>query len=142
MTSNNNIVGTMTIQDAVAHWSELQNEHLERWAETFLVPLQDLHIGHVRTYQKERGGEVIAAQVDIEVAALRDLLKQAGLGSEIARSYQPLCEAEIFTDSEIAALPEPVRKYIDKLKQEVSHLRIENDRMKNQIRKTNWGRSQ
>jgi hypothetical protein len=60
MTSNNEIVGTMTIQDAAAHWSDPQNEHLKRWAETFLVPLQDLHIGHVRTYQKERSGEVVA----------------------------------------------------------------------------------
>ncbi len=141
MPSNNEIVGTMTIHDAAAHLSAPQIEHLKHWAETFLVPLQDLHIGHVLTYQKERGREVIASQVDVEVAALFDLLKQIGLGDEIARSYQPLCETEMPTSADIASLPEPVRKYIGELKQEVSHLRTENERMKNQIRKTNWGRS-
>lgn len=141
MTSNSEIVGTMTIQDAAALWSDPQNEHLKRWAETFRVPLQDLHIGHVRTYQKERSGEVIASQVDIEVTALLDLLKQIGLGDEITRSYRPLCETEILTSAEIASIPEPVLKYIANLKEEISHLRTENERMKNQIRKTNWGRS-
>lgn len=141
MTSNNEILGTMTIQVAAAHWSDPQNESLKHWAETFQVPLQDLHIGHVRTYQQERDGKVIASQIDIEVAALLALLKQIGLGDEIAHLYQPLSEAGMLTPVEIAGLSEPVRKYIGNLKQEISHLRTENERMKNQIRKTNWGRS-
>lgn len=90
MTSKNEIVGTMTIHEAAAHWSDPPKNYLVRWAETFLVPLRDLHIVHARTHQKEHSGEAIASQVEIEVAALLDLLKQTGLGEEIARVYRPL----------------------------------------------------
>lgn len=139
--SDNEIAGTMTIREAAAHWSDPRSEQLKRWAETFGVLLQDLHLGHVRTYQKDRGEEAPASQVDAEIDALLALLKQIGLGDEIERYYQPLGEAGELTPAEINALPEPARKYIDKLKQELSNLRAESARMKNQIRKTNWGRS-
>jgi hypothetical protein len=91
--------------------------------------------------KKERDGKVIASQIDIEVAALLALLKQIGLGDEIAHVYQPLSKAGMLTSVEIDALSEPVRKYIGDLKEEISHLLTENERMKNQIRKTNWDRS-
>jgi hypothetical protein len=140
-TTNKSIVGTMTIREAAATWSDPQSEYLKRWAETFGVRLQDLHPGHVRTYQLDRGKEATASQVDREIDALLALLKQVGLGDEIERYYQPLGEAGEITQAEFNALPEPVRKYIDKLKQETLDLQAQNGRMEDRIRRTNWGRS-
>lgn len=139
--SKNEIVGTMTIQEAVAHWSDPRNVELKRWAETCDVSLQDLHFSHVRTYQKARGEEATSLQVDAEIDALLALLKQIGRGDEIERCYQPLRGTGELTPAEISALSEQARKYIEKLKREISDLQAENGRMKNQIRKTNWGRS-
>jgi hypothetical protein len=139
--SSDGIIATMTIGEAAALWSDPRKEHLRRWAETFGVPLQELHPGHVATYQKDRGEETIAAQVDVEVEALLALLKQVGLGGEIERYNQPLGETGELTQAEITALPEAVRKYIDRLKREISELEAEKERMSNRIRRTNWGRS-
>jgi hypothetical protein len=127
--SSDGIIATMTIAEAAALWSDPQKEHLRRWAKTFGVPLQELHPGHVATYQKDRGKETTAAQVDVEVEALLALLKQIGLGTRE------------LTQAEITALPEAVRKYIDRLKREISELEAEKERMSNRIRRTNWGRS-
>jgi hypothetical protein len=140
-TTNGSIVGTMTIREAAASWSDPRSEHLKRWAETFGVRLQDLHPGHIRTYQLDRGQERTASQVDSEIDALLRLLKQAGLGDEFARYYQPLGEAGEITQAEFNALPEPVRQYIDKLKKEILDLQAQNGRMEDRIRRTNWGRS-
>jgi hypothetical protein len=137
----NRIVGTMTIREAAALWSDPRRQHLKRWAETFGVPLQDLHPGHVVTFQKDRGEETTSAQVDTEVAALLTLLKQIGLGGEIERRNRPLSEAGEITPAEIRALPEPAQRYIERLKQEISDLESANDRMESRIRRTNWGRS-
>jgi hypothetical protein len=52
--TNDKIVGTMTIREAAAHWSDPRKGHLKRWAETFGVSLQELHPGHVVTCQKDR----------------------------------------------------------------------------------------
>lgn len=139
--SSDGIIATMTIAEAAALWSDPQKEHLRRWAETFGVPLQELHPGHVATYQKDRGKETTAAQVDVEVEALLALLKQIGLGSEIERYNRSLGETRELTQAEITALPEAVRKYIDRLKREISELEAEKERMSNRIRRTNWGRS-
>ncbi len=139
--TNDKIVGTMTIREAAAHWSDPRKDHLKRWAETFGVPLQELHPGHVVTYQKDRGEETTASQVDTEVEALLALLKQVGLGGEIERYNRLLAETAELTPAEIRALPEPVRRYIDKLKQEISDLEAANDQMESRIRRTNWGRS-
>jgi hypothetical protein len=140
-TTNEEIVGTMTIREAAARWPDPRSEHLKRWAETFGVRLQDLHPGHVRTYQMDRGQEATASQVDSEIDALLALLKQVGLGDEIKRYYQPLGEAGEITQAEFNALPEPVRKYINKLKKEILDLHAQKGRMEDRIRRTNWGRS-
>jgi len=92
-------------------------------------------------YQRDRGKEATAAQVDAEIDALLALLKQIGLGEEIEHRYQPLGEAGELTEADVNALPEPVRKYIDKLRREISQLQAGKSRMENQIRKTNWGRA-
>jgi len=139
--TNDKIVGTMTIREAAAHWSDPRKDHLKRWAETFGVPLQELHPGHVVTYQKDRGEETTASQVDTEVEALLALLKQVGLGGEIERYNRLLAETAELTPAEIRALPEPARRYIDKLKQVISDLEAANDQMESRIRRTNWGRS-
>jgi len=138
---NEEIIGTMTIKEAAALWADPRREHLKRWGETFGVPLQELHPGHVVTYQKDRGEEATASQVDAEVGALLALLKQIGLGDEIERRNQSLGDAGEITIAEFNALPEPARKYIDKLRREVNSLKAGNDRLESRIRRTNWGRS-
>jgi hypothetical protein len=140
-TKKEEIVGTMTIKEAAANWEDPRCQHLKRWGETFGVPLQELHPGHVVTYQNDRGDETTAAQVDAEVSALLALLKQIGLGGEIERRNRSLSESGELTPAEIRALPEPVRKYIDKLKQGILELDAEMERMSNRIQRTNWGRS-
>jgi hypothetical protein len=140
-TKKEEIVGTMTIREAAALWADPRRNHLKRWAETFGVPLQELHPGHVVTYQKDRGEEATASQVDAEVESLVALLKQLGLGGEIDRYVRPLSESGELTPAEIRALPEPARKYIDKLKQEILELEAEKEQMSNRIRRTYWGRS-
>jgi hypothetical protein len=139
--SSDGIIATMTIGEAAALWSDPRKAHLRRWAETFGVPLQELHPGHVATYQKDRGAETVSAQVDLEVEALLALLKQIGLGGEIERYNRPLGDTGELTQAEMAALPEAVRKYIDRLKREISELEAEKERMSSRIRRTNWGRS-
>jgi hypothetical protein len=87
----------------------------------------------------DRGQEATASQVDSEIDALLALLKQVGLGDEIRRYYQPLGEAGEITQAEFNALPEPVRKYINKLKREILDLHAQKGRMEDRIRRTNWG---
>jgi len=140
-TKKEEIVGTMTIKEAAANWEDPRRQHLKRWGETFGVPLQELHPGHVVTYQNDRGDETTAAQVDAEVSALLALLKQIGLGGEIERRNRLLGDAGEITAAEFKALPETTRKYIEKLRQEIYNLQAGNDRMANRIRRTNWGRS-
>ncbi len=92
-TKKEEIIGTMTIREAAALWSDPRRNHLKRWAKTFGVPLQELHPGHVVTYQKDRGEEATASQVDAKVESLLALLKQLGLGGEIDRYNRPLSES-------------------------------------------------
>jgi hypothetical protein len=139
--SKDGISGTMTIEEAARLWSDPRKEHLHRWAETFGVPLQQLHPGHIVTYQKDRGEETNASQVDEEVGALLALLKELGLGDEIERFNRPLCASGGLTSAEIRALPERARKYIDELKEEIANLQARCGRMEDRIRRTNWGRS-
>jgi len=131
----------MTIREAAELWSDPRKVLLKRWGKTFGVTFAELHPGHFVTYQKDRGEETSSAEVDAEVAALLELLKELGLGSEVERYIRPLSETEELTPAEIRALPESVRKYIDKLKQEIADLGAANDRMESRIRRTNWGRS-
>ncbi len=139
-TKNEEIFGTMTIKEASPLWEDPRREQLKRWGETFGVPLQELHPGHVVTYQNDRGKETTAAQVDAEVSALLALLKQIGLGGEIERHNRLLANAGEITAFEFKALPETAQKYIERLRQEIHSLKAGNDRMANRIRRTNWGR--
>jgi len=139
--ANDKIVGTMTIREAAALWADPRREHLKRWGEAFGIPLQELHPLHAVTYPRDRGEEATASPVDAEVGALLALLKEIGLGAEIERYIRPLGETGELTPAEIRALPESARKYIDKLKQEISDLEAANDRMQSRIRRTNSGRS-
>ena len=68
--------------------------------------------------------------------------RQAALyRDEIERRNQSLGDAGEITIAEFNALPEPARKYIDKLRREVNGLKAGNDRLESRIRRTNWGRS-
>jgi hypothetical protein len=135
------IIGTMTIREAAERWSDPRSGLLKRWGETFGVQLQELHPGHVETYQKDRGEDVGSSQVDAEVGALLVLLKELGLGADIERYNHSLSESGELTTAEFRTLPEAVQKYIQRLKREVAELSASNERMKNRIRRTNWGRS-
>lgn len=139
--TDDRITGVMTIREAAELWSNPRSGLLKRWGETFGVQLHELHPGHVVTYQKDRGEEVETSQVDAEVAALLELLKELGLGADIERYNRPLGDTAELTPAEIRALPEAVQKYIEKLKREIADLSAANDRMENRIRRTNWGRS-
>jgi len=139
--TDTNIVDTMTIQEAAAVWTDQRRVHLRRWAETFEVPLKELHYGHVLTYLKDRGEETTSSEVDAEVEALLALLKEKGLGGEIERYIRPISETGELTAVEIRALPEAARKYTSKLKQQIADLQSTSARLENRIRRTNWGRS-
>jgi hypothetical protein len=140
-TSRTEIVGTMTVGEAVPNWPDPRSGHLKYWAEAFGVCLQDLHIGHIRTYQQERGTQVAGAQVDIEVDAVFALLKQIGLGDDILAHYQSFTQTGNLTPAEISSLSAPVRRYIDKLIREISELRSDSQRKTNWLQRMNWGRS-
>jgi|ERR1035437_3202027 hypothetical protein len=135
------IIGTMTIKEAASLWEDPRREHLEHLAEIVIERLQDLQPFHVLTYQRNRSDQVTASQVDAEIEALLALLKHIGLDNGFEGYYRSLGEQDELTRVDISALPEPIRKYVEKLKREISDLRAGSDRMENQIRRTNWGRS-
>jgi hypothetical protein len=56
----------------------------------FGIRLVDFHVGNVRTYQADRGGEVAAHTVGLAVDALLTLLKELNLGEEIERYFRHL----------------------------------------------------
>lgn len=139
--TDDKIVGTMTIGEAFPLWSDPRQELLNRWAETFGVPLKELHPGHVVTYQRDRGKETTSSRVDAEVGAVLALLRELGIGVEIERYNRPLSGAGELTPAELCAMPESVLKYIDNLKHEILNLQARCYRLENRIRRTNWGRS-
>jgi hypothetical protein len=52
------IVATMTVKEAAEYLAEPgKKKDLQRWAETFGIPLHEFHIGHIKTYQADRGQE-------------------------------------------------------------------------------------
>jgi len=81
------ILKTMTVREAAAIWEDPRRVHLQRWAETFSMALEEFHIGHVVTYEKNRLEEVRYSVMWTEVISLRALLKHAGLGQEIESHY-------------------------------------------------------
>lgn len=97
-------------------------------------------LGH-SLLQRERGEVATSSEIDAEIDALLALLATVGLGDEIRFHYRPLCQDGEITAAEIRALPEHARRYIETLQGRISELGAGNERMKNQIRRTNWGRS-
>jgi hypothetical protein len=130
----------MTIQAAAAIWDDPQRVHLGLWAQDFEVRLEELHPGHIATYEKARLAQVNYAVVWTEILALRALLKAAGIGEEIESIYTTPLDKVKLSAEELAGLPSRARGYIEYLEREISGLNAENDRMKGTIRKTNWGR--
>jgi hypothetical protein len=135
------ISGAMTIAEAATQWPDERREKLKLWVDKTGTRLQDLGIWHLQAYERERGEVATASEIDAEVDALLALLATIGLGDEVRLYYRPLCQEGQVTAAEIKALPEPVRRYIQKLQQEISDLRAGNERMNNHIRRTNWGRN-
>jgi hypothetical protein len=135
------ILKTMTVKQAAPLWDDPRRVHLQRWAETFNVPLDEFCSGHIATYEKERLAEVGYPIVWTEVKALRTLLKHAGVGQEIESHYRSPLEKVKLTPEEMQELPARARAYIEYLEKEISGLESEKHVMQNKIRKHNWGRS-
>jgi hypothetical protein len=87
------ILATMTVKEAGEHLAEPDRKHLLRWRETYGIPLNEFHIGHIKTYQIDRVQEVEAAILDREVAALLMLLHELNLSAEIEGSYRALIDS-------------------------------------------------
>jgi hypothetical protein len=109
--------------------------------ETFGIRLMDFHVGHVISYRAERAKEVATQTIDLEVDALVTLLSELHLGADIERHFRHGQTASELTTDEIESLPERVQAYIAEMSRELSGLRSENDCLKNQVRKANWGRA-
>ena len=75
-----NISKTMTIKEAAAVWNDPRADFLEKWGEMFNLRLDEITQDHLVKYQKERIQESPQCIVDVEVRALTELLKHAGLG--------------------------------------------------------------
>jgi hypothetical protein len=127
--------GEMTVKDALEHCSPAQRKQLSRWSETFAVKLREFHIGHIRTYEKDRLREVNLHVVNAEVDALLRLVEPAGVGDLSLRKYRPLQESYVLTLDERKALPTKAQKYIDVMEREIERLTVENDRIMNMLRK-------
>jgi hypothetical protein len=134
------ILKTMTVQEAAALWDDPLRAHLGKWEREFNQPLEDLHGGHVITYQIERHAEVDASVVNLEVDALRKLLKAAGTGKEVERGYSPLREDIELTEAELEALPTRVLSYIRELEQRLKQAESVQDQTKDRLRKANWAK--
>jgi hypothetical protein len=134
------ILGTMTVQEAAPLWDDPRNIHLKRWAEMFEIPLEAFRYTHVLAYEKERLTEVGYPVVWPEVAALRALLKDVGLGEEIESHYMTPLDRVKLTEEEMSGLSPRARAYIEYLEQEVYSLNAANERTKSTLRKINWGR--
>lgn len=128
----------MTIREAAALWNDPRRVHLEKWEKDFNQPLAGLHIGHVHTYRTQRAREVDISIVNMEVEALRAMLKQAGTGEEIDRYYRPIEEAITLTPEELNGLSHRVRTYIFDLEKALDQLQSEHYTTKNRLRKANW----
>jgi hypothetical protein len=131
----------MTVQEAALLWDDPRSVHLKRWGETFEVPLDEFHYGHIVTYEQERLGEKVSYRVVwTEVCALRALLKHVGLGEEIERHYMTPLDRVKLTANELEDVTPRVRAYIEYLEGEISKLSHESEKMKGTLRKINWGR--
>jgi len=75
-----NISKTMTIKEAAAVWNDPRADFLDRWGEMVNVRLEEITQDHLVKYQGERILESPQCIVDVEVRALNELLRHAGLG--------------------------------------------------------------
>ena len=48
------ILKTMTVREAAPLWDDPRSIHLKRWGETFEVPLDEFHHGHIVMYEQDR----------------------------------------------------------------------------------------
>ena len=80
-----NISKTMTIKEAAAVWNDPRADFLERWGEMFDVRLEEITQYHLMKYQMRRVQESPQCIVDVEMRALSELLKYAGLGGSRGR---------------------------------------------------------
>lgn len=55
-----------------------------------LLPLRDIHIGHIRAYQRSRRIKAGASRINMEMSTLGQVLKNANLWYRIAPVYKPL----------------------------------------------------
>jgi hypothetical protein len=135
------ILKTMTVQQAAPLWDDARSVRLQRWAESFEVPLHEFHYGHIATYEEERLGEKVSYPVVwAEIGALRALLRHVGLGEEIESHYTTPLERVKLTEEELSGLSPRARAYIEYLEGKISNLSRESDKMKGTLQKINWGR--
>jgi hypothetical protein len=134
------ILKTMTVLKAALLWDDPRAVHLRRWGETFEITLEEFHISHFLTYEKDRRTEVNYAVMWSEVIALRALLKYVGLGEEIESHYMTPLDRVKLTTEEINTLSPRARAYIAYLEQAISSLNAESEKTKSALRKINRGR--
>jgi len=128
--------GNMTVKDALEYCSSAQRRNLLRWSDRFPVKLRDFHIGHIRTYEKDRLREVDLNIVNAEVDSLLRLVESAGGGDLSLRKYRPLQESYVLTFDERKTLPPKAQKFIELLEREIQRLNSENERIINMLRRT------
>lgn len=109
--------------------------NLRHWADSFALKLCAFHIGHIKTYESDRQREASLQVVNAEVSTLLSLLDSAGVGGEIEKRYRPLRKPDELSPEERAALPERVRKYIEKLESELQSTTTESGRTADRLRK-------
>jgi len=134
------ILKTMTVLEAAPLWDDPRAVHLRRWGETYGIALEEFHIDHILTYEKDRQTEVNYAVMWTEVMALRALLKDAGVGEGIELHYMTPLDKVKLTAEELNGLSRRARAYVEYLEQEVSRLSALNERTKGTLRKSNSGR--
>jgi hypothetical protein len=78
-TAQTYISKTMTIKEAAAVWNNPRADYLERWTQMFSVRLEEITPDHIVKYQVDRAHESPQCIVDVELRALRALLKDVGL---------------------------------------------------------------
>lgn len=126
----------MTVREALQLCAPAQRANLTQWSERFDIKLRDFHIGHIKTYEKERLREVNLHVVNAEVDSLLRLIESAGVGDVSLKKYRPLQESFLLNNEERAALPMRAQKYLEVLEREVQRLTAENERVINMLRKT------
>jgi hypothetical protein len=135
------ILNNMTVQEAAPLWDDPRSVHLKRWGETFTIPLDEFHYGHIATYEQERLAERVSyPMVWTEVKALRALLKHVGLGEEIESHYTTPLDKVKLTADEMRDLSPRARAYIEYLERQISMLNAESDKTIATLRKINWSR--